>query len=110
MSDTSFYDVKMYVLTKATTEEISSLYDYARARINELGTINARQFNVGDAVMFEGGHGRGMIHGTFVRRLQKNAIVKDRMGMEWRVGPNLLEKDLDSLTGALPVVKITRIP
>lgn len=109
MSDATFYDVKMYVLTKATAEEIHSLYDYARARTNELGAINVRQFKAGDAIMFDGGRGRGMIHGTFVRSLQKNAVVKDQMGMEWRVSPNILEKDPAPPTGTT-VLKITRIP
>lgn len=92
MSDTSFYDVKMYVLTKATAKEISELYDYARVRSSELGALNAAQFKNGDPVQFDGGRGRGMITGTFVRLLQKNAIVKDSYGREWRVAPNFLEK------------------
>lgn len=91
MSDTSFFDVKMYVLTKASQAEIQELYDYARVRANELGALNAAQFKAGDPVQFDGGRS-GMITGTFVRLLAKNAVVKDSWGREWRVGPSLLQK------------------
>lgn len=91
MSDTSFYDVKMFILTKATQQEITELYDYARARTAELGALNAAQFKKDDPVCFDGGR-QGMISGTFVRLLQKNAIIKDTWGREWRVAPHFLQK------------------
>lgn len=111
MSDTSFFDVKMYILNKATAAEIRELYDYARVRTTELGALNAAQFKKDDPIMFDGGRGRGMVHGKFVRLLQKNAVVKDQLGMEWRVAPNLLQADPNPPSG-LPAgnYTFTRIP
>lgn len=109
MSDTSFYDVKMYILTKATETEIREMYDYARVRTTELGTLNAAKFKKDDAIMFDGGRGRGMIQGTFIRLLQKNAVIKDLYGREWRVSPNLLQEDPNPPT-ANGGVRLTYVP
>ena len=92
MSDTSFFDVKLFVLTKATQAEIQELYDYAKVRSNELGALNAAQFKKGDPVTFDGGRGHGPVTGTFQRLLAKNAVITDSFGREWRVNPSLLEK------------------
>ena len=109
-SDASFYDVKMYILNKATEAELQEMYDYARARTNELGVLNAAKFKSGDPIMFDGGRNRGMIQGTFVRLLQKNAVVKDLHGMEWKVSPNLLQEDPNPPTANGGGVKLTFVP
>lgn len=112
MNDTSFYDVKMYVLNKASEAEIRELYDYASVRTTELGALNAAKFKKDDPIIFDGGRGRGMVQGTFVRLLQKNAVVKDTLGREWRVSPNLLQEDPNPPTanGGGVHLRITRIP
>lgn len=60
-------------------------------------TSLARTFKPGDRVKFDGGRGRGVIRGKFVKLLQKNASVQTDAGLVWRVSPGLLEVD-DSAT------------
>ncbi len=86
---TSLQDVKSFLLS-ATKDEVEQVQQIARMRMDQIGMINAVSFQNGDRVKFDGGRGRGFIHGTFQGIARKNALVKDDRGMNWRVSPQLL--------------------
>lgn len=85
-------EVKSYLLT-ATKEEVEQVQSVARLRMDQIGMINAVSFINGDRVKFDGGRGRGIIHGTFQGIARKNALVKDDRGMNWRVSPQFLQAE-----------------
>ena len=84
-------DVKKWILF-ASVEDLNQLRDTINVRQDQLGALNALQFNTGDRVTFDGGS-RGTIRGVFQSCARKNAIVKDDRGLIWRVSPHLLKME-----------------
>lgn len=91
MSTTSFDDVKLYVLTQASAQELDTLIDYYKARRKNLGVAAGFAFKHGDAVKFNA-RSKGIITGKFVKQMNKNAEVIADNGVTWRVNPLLLQK------------------
>jgi hypothetical protein len=92
MSDeTTFDDVKIYVLTQASAQELDTLIDYYKARRKNLGVAAGFSFKPGDPVKFNA-RSKGIITGKFVKQMNKNAEVVADNGVTWRVNPLLLQK------------------
>ncbi len=91
MSDTTFDDVKMFILTKASAEELKVIIDYYKLRHKSLGVAIGHSFQPGDPVWFDA-KTRGIIKGKFVRMKSKNAEVLSETGVRWTVGPQALRK------------------
>jgi hypothetical protein len=80
-------EVMEWVRTASKTD-LDMVKDYIQMQRMNLGRV----FKPGDKVKFDGGRNRGMMHGTFVKAMQKNAEVLCN-GARWRVNPALLEAD-----------------
>jgi len=89
--DTTFDDVKVYVLTQASAQELDTLIDYYKARRKNLGVAVGLSFKAGDLVWFDA-RTKGIIKGKFVRQMNKNAEVISDSGVTWKVSPQLLRK------------------
>lgn len=72
----------------ANKSDLDMVKDYIQLQRQRMG----RTFKPGDKVKFDGGRNRGMMHGTFVKAMQKNTEVLCN-GSRWRVNPALLEAD-----------------
>jgi hypothetical protein len=88
----------------ATKQDLDMVKDYIQLQRTRMG----RTFQPGDKVKFDGGRSRGMIYGTFVKVMQKNAEVLSN-GMRWRVNPALLEAD-DRVVPAVGLVQTPAPP
>jgi hypothetical protein len=85
-----FKDVHLWVFTEATLEQLNSLSEAIQMRRKNLGIQKGLSFKPGDPVWFDAGS-RGIIKGTFVKQMQKNAKVKSETGTNWTVAPALLK-------------------
>jgi hypothetical protein len=91
MSETTFEDVKTFILTKATAEELRVIVDYYKLRHKNIGVAIGLSFTPGEPVWFDA-KTKGIIRGKFVRMKSKNAEVLSDTGVRWTVGPQLLRK------------------
>ena len=89
------------VLTWINTASDEDLTQVTQA-IKMFQSLNAYKFKAGDPVKFDGGRNRGVMHGTFVKLMQKNASVRVN-GVVWRVSPHLVQADPPAVVVA-PVV------
>lgn len=88
---TTYNDVQLWLLSEANLEQLSALSDLIQMRRKNLGIQSALSFKAGDLVWFDAKR-KGIIKGTFIRLMQKNAEVKADSGVTWRVSPQLLQR------------------
>lgn len=72
----------------ASKTDLDMVKDYIQMQRMNMGRV----FKAGDKVKFDGGRNRGIVHGIFVKAMQKNTEVLCN-GSRWRVNPALLEAD-----------------
>lgn len=93
MSDeTTFDDVKLYILTKATASELSVIVDYYKVRHKTIGLAIGLSFKAGDTVQWAHSKTGKTVTGKFIKQMSKNAEVFSDDGVRWRVSPQLLRK------------------
>ena len=91
MDEITFEQVKMYVLTQATSTELDNLAEIYKVRRKNLGLAIGHSFQPGDAVWFDA-RTKGVIRGKFVRMKTKNAEVLSEEGVTWTVSPQALRR------------------
>lgn len=92
MNTITFEDVKSYIMSRATNQELESMIDCYKVRRKNLGVAIGLQFKYGDRVWFDAKN-RGIIKGKFIKQMSKNAEVLSDTGMKWRVAPSYLCAD-----------------
>jgi hypothetical protein len=85
MADITSEDVQTWIMSKADDTDLKLLQDVISLKLR-------LQFRVGDKVWFDT-KTRGIIHGVIVKMNAKSVKVQTDAGMQWTVGPNLLNKD-----------------
>jgi hypothetical protein len=96
---------------QASKSEMDQVRAQMAFRQNVLARSIGRSFQPGDRVKFDGGRSRGIIHGKFIKLMQKNASVLADGGATWRVNPSLLEDDDGYVPVAVkPKYQFTPIP
>jgi hypothetical protein len=88
MTTLNIDEVTAFILTKATTEDLTDLVDAIKMRRQNLTKKTVRSLNVGDTVKFTGRAGVD-VTGTVSSVKIKNVIVKTPTG-NWRVPASML--------------------
>lgn len=73
-------------------EQLNAVINAINIRRDFLTQMATTAINPGDKVWFDGGKGRGPIHGTVKKVNRKTVIVHAADGMTWRVSPPLINK------------------
>lgn len=92
MNTVTFEDVKSYIMSRASSQELESMIDCYKVRRKTLGVTLGLQFKYGDRVWFDA-KSKGIIKGKFIRQMSKNAEVLSDQGLTWRVSPQLLHRE-----------------
>lgn len=92
MNTTTFEDVKSFILSRASTQELKDVYECYKHRHRQLGVATGLSFKYGDRIWFDA-KTRGIIKGKFIRLMSKNAEVLSDQGVTWRVSPQALRRE-----------------
>jgi len=90
--DITFDDVKMYILTKASAQELNVIIDYYKIRSKNIRMAIGLSFKLGDIVQWANSKTGKVVKGKFIKQMSKNAEVLSDDGVHWRVSPHLLSK------------------
>lgn len=92
MADITFDDVKAYIYTQASANDLKIINDYCNMRYKHIGATVGNSFQPGDRIWFDA-KSKGIIRGKFVRMKTKNAEIISDSGVRWSVFPNFLNKE-----------------
>lgn len=100
MNTTTFEDVKSFILSRASSQELKDVYECYKHRHKLLGVATGLSFKYGDRVWFDA-KTRGIIKGKFIKMMSKNAQVLSDTGMTWKVTPSILQRE-ENVTAVKP--------
>lgn len=82
------------MLKELSRAELIRLHELIVLEIKIRDRENVSQFRPGDRVMFFSKRNGRMIHGQFIKQMNKNAQILSDEKVNWRVSPGLVRKEV----------------